>query len=117
MICHELWDYDDALRTATLTGFAVLCRECNLVHHAGRAGAHDLGELALTHMMAVNGIGYEEAINVLRDAMAEWKQRSANAWTVVIAEGILTQYPQLAVLHGTAAAPGDGSKRLAERSR
>lgn len=38
MICHELWACDDTEHVAQLTGLVLICQECDLVHHLGRAG-------------------------------------------------------------------------------
>ena len=37
MVCHEVWEYDDQNHTATLTDFALACRDCNFVLHPGAA--------------------------------------------------------------------------------
>jgi len=32
-----VWAYDDAPHTSTLAGLKIICRDCNLVAHFGRA--------------------------------------------------------------------------------
>lgn len=37
MVCHEVWEYDDHRHSATLTDFALACRDCNFALHPGAA--------------------------------------------------------------------------------
>lgn len=67
--------------TATLTGFTVLCPDCNTVHHAGRVGANGFGEVVLAQMAKVTEMSPDEIQDVLRSAFREWRQRSARAWS------------------------------------
>lgn len=38
MLCDEDWEYDDKAGSARLGALRILCCDCNLVCHAGRAG-------------------------------------------------------------------------------
>ena len=78
MVCHEVWEYDDHHHTATLTDFALACRDYNFLLHPGAAlevgfrqeatGKGSLaqrGTQAIEHLSTVNGITVEEAHSIL----------------------------------------------------
>jgi ribosomal protein L32 len=37
MVCNEVWAYDDQNHVATLTGFEMVCRDCDSVLHYGKS--------------------------------------------------------------------------------
>jgi hypothetical protein len=96
--CHEVWDYSDIQRTATLIGFEIHCTECDLVTHIGRAMKRGFGEAALEQMCKVNGITRPEAEKVYADAIRVWNKRKAVKWRVVVDQELLKRFPRLAIL-------------------
>jgi len=106
MICHEIWNYDDTLHVAKLTGFQLVCPPCNLVIHVGGSGniwggdpsgtmSVDAGDIALEHLMRVNGITFDEAIAMLVQANQHWDERSGHEWTVAVDMHLIEQFPFL----------------------
>jgi hypothetical protein len=102
MICHEVWDYDDQNHIATLSGFDIVCRDCNSVLHFGfslvlsaRKGM-DRDERAVAHLMKVNGLTRKQATKLIDDAFGEWIDRSKHkTWAVQIAPELVSKYPVL----------------------
>ncbi|MFC1980174.1 HNH endonuclease [Chloroflexota bacterium] len=82
LICHEVWDYDDERHVASLKGFQIVCKTCDLVHHIGRAGAIGHGDEAIQHFMKVNAFSRSDAIQQVRDAMGVWIDRNKYDWTI-----------------------------------
>lgn len=115
MVCHEVWDYDDAASTATLTGFVVLCPDCNLVHHMGRASQLGLRGRALDHMAEVNGLTYDEVVDLVDRAFEEWERRSQRRWAVAVVPALRSRYPDLAAMDNTSGSPGEGRQRVRAR--
>ncbi len=112
MFCHEVWNYQDQNGLAVLTGFAILCPKCNLVHHLGLAGALGLAEVALEHMAAVNAISAEEVDAIVRQAICHWKFRSQQSWKLAVDPDLLSRFPELAVVESRVASPREGARRL-----
>ena len=79
--CHEKWIYDDQDHKQKLTGFEIVCKDCHLVHHYGRAVMQGLGEKARVHFERVNGLGDQEALREIRLALALYWLRSEADWT------------------------------------
>lgn len=99
LICHELWDYNDKKRTATLIGFEIHCSLCDLVTHMGRARSVGKGEAALKQMCKVNGISRDAALELYNKAINVWEKRRARKWKVRVSLALLKRYPALAVLN------------------
>ncbi len=117
MVCHEVWNYDDTASVAALTGFAMLCTDCNLVHHMGRASQLGLADRALAHMAKVNGMTSEEVDALVDQAYDEWKRRSGRHWTMTVDQALRPQYPELKALEDASASPGAGRQRAQARGR
>jgi len=98
LICHELWEYDDANGTATLVGLRIQCRNCDRAVHMGRAVKKGYGDEAIAQLVKVNGIGAREAGVLYRTAFDEWKLRNKKEWRIVVAKSLLERYPELATL-------------------
>jgi hypothetical protein len=96
--CHEVWKYDDRLRTATLNAFKIHCVKCDSAAHIGMAIAYGAGDAAITQLAKVNGIQVEDAKAVVSKAMSVWRVRSKKEWTLRIAKDLLTRYPELTEL-------------------
>jgi hypothetical protein len=96
MICHEVWHYDDTNRAAILTDFRIICQDCNLATHVGKA--QKLGRLkeAISQLSRVNGISSEEARRLVDAAHSEWTRRSrVKVWEVNIDPDLKERYPAL----------------------
>jgi hypothetical protein len=117
MVCHEVWNYDDTASVAALTGFAMLCTDCNLVHHMGRASQLGLADRALAHMAKVNGMTSEEVDTLVGQAYDEWKRRSGRHWTMTVDQALRPRYPELKALEDASASPGAGRRRAQARGR
>ena len=100
LICHEQWAYDDENGTATLRGFEIHCKKCDLVTHMGRARAHGMGEEAIAQFCAINHTLPDQAKETYRKAFSLWQLRNQKNWTLRVAEIILQQYPELSLLQG-----------------
>lgn len=98
LTCHEVWDYDDKRRTATLARFEIHCSKCDLVTHMGRTIAHGGLDAAIAQLCKVNRIGPQESKELFAAAMRVWKKRNTKKWRIVVAKPLLERYPQLAAL-------------------
>jgi hypothetical protein len=78
--CHEKWLYDDERHIQILTGFEIVCNDCHLVHHMGRAVLQGLGDRAEAHFRRVNGISAAETMHEKRLAQALHMLRSRLVW-------------------------------------
>ncbi len=106
MICHEVWQYDDAVHEARLTGFQLICPPCNLVIHVGGSGniwggdtsgtmSADAGTIALEHLMRVNEMSFEDALAMLIEASHRYDERSKHQWSVAVDRALIEQFPVL----------------------
>lgn len=111
MICRQVWDYAEESHVATLTGFALLCRACDAVHHIGLAGIHGRASAAIDHMARINGTDRAMAEREIGLTFSSWKRRSARKWTIHISADVATLYPVLGQLEGLTGHPGDGRQR------
>lgn len=102
LVCHEVWAYDDLGHVATLIALRITCRDCDLVHHIGRAGVVGFGDEALRRMIEVNGITRAEAVDIKDRAMRVWTRRSLNRWEVRVSRDLLRRWPALERLDGQA---------------
>jgi hypothetical protein len=100
LICHEVWDYNDKVGTATLERMEVHCAECDLATHMGRAKVHGFLDAALERLRSVNNLSVAEAKQVFEDAMTVWRGRNKRNWRIVVSADLLARYPQLAILNG-----------------
>jgi hypothetical protein len=116
MICHEVWDYDDASAVATLGRFDIHCPDCDAVQHIGQTSVRGHGDEAIEHMALVNGTTVHEAQRSVADAFQTWKRRSGNSWRVDVASGLLERFPELDCLVGLEGSPEEGRRRIARRA-
>lgn len=112
LICHEQWVYDDDLKTATLSGFEIHCKNCDLVTHMGRAKAHDMWDQAVVQFCSINRATPSHAEAAYREAIVLWRKRNQASWSVRVADAILEQYPQLSNLVKLANRPDQPSEAL-----
>ncbi|HKR59488.1 MAG TPA: hypothetical protein VJS64_07115 [Pyrinomonadaceae bacterium] len=112
MVCHEIWEYDDHRHTATLTDFALACRDCNFGLHPGAAlevgskqdatgkgSIAQRGNQAIEHLRRVNGITLDEAHSMLGQALKLHRERSRHKeWQILIPAHMVEKYPVLNVL-------------------
>lgn len=80
--CHERWEYDEVNRVQKLVGLIVLCPACHEVKHMGLANVRGRGDIAMAHLMVVNGWTGPMANEHVKAAFATWRQRSAEQWTM-----------------------------------
>src|SRR6266498_4852448 len=93
MICHELWQYDIQPRTATLTGFQLICPDCNAVIHLGMtfmvSGLQGI-EVGAKHMAKVNGMTLVATNEILRNVKMPRHPLDGKPgqpkWTIIIIE-------------------------------
>jgi hypothetical protein len=100
LYCHEQWLYDIRKSKVTLTGFRIVCKNCNRVVHIGLA--YRRGELpeALSQLARVNAISEAQAKQMYARASVIWRSRSRKDWKVNVKPQILKLFPQLDVLVG-----------------
>lgn len=99
LICHELWDYNDKKRTATVAGFEIHCFLCDLATHIGRAMKTGGSEKAIRQLRKVNGISREAVLELYDKAMEVWEKRSKKKWKVKVSQALLKRYPALALMN------------------
>jgi hypothetical protein len=108
MICHEKWDYNESSLTATLTGFELVCPDCNFVLHYGGSGQIIIGtsmnnpekavELFVRrdiHMEKINRLSREQCNRILSHANQEHSRRSKKRRKVKISQIIRKQSPEI----------------------
>jgi hypothetical protein len=100
MVCHEVWSFNDDGGLATIAGFTVVCPECSLVHHMGKALQLGRETEAMRHMAIVNHMNPEETAVLVREAFATRNRRSRRKWSVIVASDLLARFPELALLDG-----------------
>ena len=117
MVCHEVWQYNDGARTANLSGFAILCPDCNLVHHIGFANVNGLHDRAIRHMAKTNHISIDKAEMIVDNCFAEWLRRSQRFWRVEVGSDLLVEHPELGRLVQLRGRPREGGERVLRRNR
>jgi hypothetical protein len=110
MICDEVWAYENGI--ATLVGLQIICPDCSGVIHIGEAIQAGYGPVATDHLMRVNAIERTEALRLVDDAFAVWRDESRMTWKTTVARDLLARYPALAVLSDRVASPDDGTGGL-----
>ncbi|HKJ37284.1 MAG TPA: hypothetical protein VJ972_00790, partial [Anaerolineales bacterium] len=108
MLCHEKWNYDETNFTATLTGFELVCPDCNFVLHYGRSGQIIVGtsmsnpekavELYIRrdiHMERINQLSRAQCQRVLFHANQEHGRRSKKKWKIKISPELRKQFPEI----------------------
>lgn len=109
MIGDEDWTYQDGV--AALVGVRILCPDCGAVTHIGNTSTRGYFDVARDHMAVVDGITAAEANRVIASHFSEWEERSRMTWAVAVAVApeLLAKYPDLSLLVGHVAGPGDGA--------
>jgi len=87
--CHEIWDYNDEVKTQKLIGLISLCPKCHQVKHFGRATAIGKQAEVLKHMETVNGWSHKECLDHLAETMTIHMDRSQYKWRLDL--GILSE--------------------------
>jgi hypothetical protein len=82
--CHEIWEFDDAEKTQTLTGLIALCPACHGVKHIGLSEKRGEGVKAQQHLAQVNGWSIKQARAYIREAFEVWEERSQHEWALDI---------------------------------
>jgi len=86
LICHEVWEYDDANHVQKLRGYKVVCRGCSLIYHLGYAASNELANEAIEHFSKLTGLGFQEARELLnskyRELIQMYKERSKHDWKI-----------------------------------
>jgi hypothetical protein len=100
LYCHEKWHYDDRKARAILTGFRILCQNCNYAVHPGFAHSRGKWAEALAQLGRVNGITEVEANQMSERATVIWEKRSRKNWRLSVRPRLLKAFPQLRVLVG-----------------
>jgi hypothetical protein len=109
MVCQEVWEYDDHRHRATLTDFALACRDCNFELHPGAAlevgfrqeatgkgSIAQRGNQAIEHLSRVNGVTLDEAHSMLGQALKLHRERSrCKEWQIVIPGHMIEKYHEL----------------------
>ena len=102
LICHDKWQYDDKVATATLVGFEIHCTNCDAVTHIGLAAnlgnREEVVMSAVAHLCKVNRCSEDEAVEILFAAMDLWNKRSQKKWKIKVAPPLVKTYPELAEL-------------------
>ncbi len=80
--CHEVFAYNDALRTQTLVRLLALCPACHEVKHLGLAEMRGQREAALAHLARVNGWSRADAELYAEGSFELWHQRSGHQWSL-----------------------------------
>ena len=91
LLCHEKWCYDESDYTQRLTGYEVVCKNCNLILHIGRTSVIGLVDRAVAHFQSVTGLGKNELIKGVNEAKAEWLARSTHTWKIDISSDPLAR--------------------------
>ena len=77
---HEEWSFDDDAKVQRLDEFLAICPRCHLAKHIGLAQKNGRGEEALDHLSRVNSLSKDEAIAVVYEALAKWRERSSHEY-------------------------------------
>jgi hypothetical protein len=78
--CHEIWKYDDELKTQTLLGFVSLCPPCHEVKHFGYARTQGKNKQATKHLAKVNAWEEFETLYYIQEQFEVWERRSKVQW-------------------------------------
>jgi len=92
LLCHEKWCYDKSDYIQRLTGYEVVCKDCNLILHMGRTLKIGLVDRAIAHFQTVTGLGKEELNSAVHEAMEEWRVRSTHTWKIDVSSDPLARH-------------------------
>lgn len=80
--CHEVWRYDDEHHMIYLDKLQSICYKCHSVKHIGyqMIQGDEAFELALLHMMKINSIDKDTAIDLINKVFEIHTERSQHQW-------------------------------------
>lgn len=81
--CHEIWGYEKSNRQV-LKGLIALCPKCHKVKHIGLAEVNGEIENCISHLMLVNRVSRDKALQQISEAFDLWRERSKESWDVDI---------------------------------
>lgn len=96
--CHEVWDYDDDTRTATLVKLRIQCSACDTATHMGLSIKNGFKDAAIRQLCKVNDMTSKEALGLYKAEHAVWRERSLKQWRVTVRKSLVQRYPELAVV-------------------
>ncbi len=82
--CHEIWKFDDILKTQKLIDLISLCPLCHKVKHIGLAEINNEFNRCLNHLCLVNNISKQAGTKYIDDCFKIWSNRSKYNWTLDI---------------------------------
>ena len=80
--CHEVWEYHTDTKIQKLVRLIALCPSCHEVKHIGLAEIRGRLELALNHLMKVNGWTKPQALQHHKEAFMLWHKRNKTQWVL-----------------------------------
>lgn len=80
--CHEVWEYDDQNHVQKLIGLVALCPSCHEVKHIGLAGVKGRRDIAIAHLVQVNGWTPRQVNEHLLNAQITWLKRNKHQWSL-----------------------------------
>jgi hypothetical protein len=93
--CHERFVYDGKTKIQKLVRLVALCKPCHLAQHTGFARVTGLLEDVLLHIMNVNDMSYQEAVDLVNHAVDVCELRSKIEWTLDISVALAMLPPDL----------------------
>ena len=80
--CHEVWKYDEVARVQKLERLIGLCSDCHSVKHWGFAIIKGKEKQNYKHIVKVNQISFDQAVEIVKEAFETWEKRSKLKWKV-----------------------------------
>jgi hypothetical protein len=80
--CHEIFEYNDALKIQTLVGMIALCPDCHQAKHFGLARVKGVDKQAMWHLCRVNGWTIDQGVDHVNEQMTIGIERSEHEWSV-----------------------------------
>lgn len=84
---HEIWRYDEKQHfqgKQTLIDIIALCRDCHQVKHFGLAQVQGRDDIAIRHLMRINGWTMGQAQQYINAQFDIWSQRNQVEWQLDI---------------------------------
>ncbi len=78
--CHEIWEYDDIVKTQTLKGLIALCPLCHQVKHYGYSEHKGKEKKTKKHLMKVNEWTLPQANAYIENVFMLYASRSKVNW-------------------------------------
>ena len=82
--CHEVWHYDEENKIQKLVRMIALCPSCHEVKHIGLARIKGNFNRAVKHLMKVNNMTEQDAMDYIETAFRVWSERSKYNWELDI---------------------------------